>query len=198
MAQARKRKKFFRVKVPIIKKETYLQAYDPSELEGKTIKYDLTRLLKGKNVILYLTVKKQGDEFIAVPKKTEMIHSTLSRIVRRGTDYIEDSFSADCKDYQLKIKPLLISRRKIHRSIKKALREKAKEELIDYIKDKKSEELFEQIIRNQIQRPLSLKLKKIYPLSACEIRILQIEKKIKTDEESRTKIKEKAITEKRE
>jgi len=58
----------------------------------------------------------------------------------------------------------------------KALREKAREELIKYVKDKESEKLFDEVLKNQIQKPLSLKLKKIYPLSLCEIRVLKVEK----------------------
>ena len=102
-------------------------------------------------------------------------------MVRRGTDYIEDSFIAKCKDAEVRIKPFIISRRKIHKSIRKALREKAKEELTSYIKDKSSEEIFNEIIRNQLQKPLSLKLKKIYPLSACEIRIFEVVKFLKKE-----------------
>ncbi|MFZ1970571.1 MAG: hypothetical protein WAU65_00070 [Candidatus Nanoarchaeia archaeon] len=181
MAQAKKRKRFFEVEIPILKKETQLQAYEPEEIDGKTIKYDLTRILKGKNVILYLKVRKQEDKFIAVPNKIELIHSSLSRMVRRGTDYVEDSFLADCKDFQLKIKPFLITRRKVHNSVRNALRNEAKKEIIEYIKDKKSEVIFEDILKNQLQKPLSLKLKKIYPLSMCEIRILEVKKPLKSE-----------------
>jgi ribosomal protein S3AE len=188
MAQAKRKKRFFDIEVPIIRRETNLQAYESTELEGRIIRYDLTRMLKGKNVILSLVVKKSEKnekEHIAVPRKIEMIHSTLSRMVRRGTDYVEDSFSADCKDAKLTIKPFLITRRKVHNSVKRALREKAKEELIAYVKDKKSEELFEELIRNQLQKPMSLKLKKIYPLSAFEIRILKVEKTFEPAKETK-------------
>ncbi len=182
MAQAKRKKRFFEVDVPLIRKETHLQAYEPEEIEGKTIKYDLTRLLKGKNVILYLKVRKQDDRFVAFPTKIETIHSSLSRVVRRGTDYVEDSFLIDCKDYQLRVKPFMITRRKVHKSIRKALRNKAKEELINEIKDKKAETIFEELLKNQIQKNLSLKLKKIYPLSACEIRILEVKKLLVSEE----------------
>ena len=84
---------------------------------------------------------------------------------------------------QIRIKPFLISRRKISRAVRKALREKAREELTNYVKNKTAENLFEEILKNQIQKPLSLKLKKIYPLALCEIRILKIEKDIKPKEE---------------
>jgi ribosomal protein S3AE len=32
------------------------------------------------------------------------------------------------------------------------------------------------MIKNQVQKTLSLVLKKVYPLSACEIRILEVKK----------------------
>ena len=182
MAQAKRKKRFFEVDVPVIRKETHLQAFEPEEINGKTIKYDLTRLLKGKNVILYLKVRKDGEKFVAYPTKIETVHSSLGRIVRRGTDYVEDSFIADCKDYQLRIKPFLITRRKVHRSIRNALRNKAKEEIIADIKDKRSEVVFEDLIRNHMQKELSLKLKKIYPLSACEIRVLEVLKPVISEE----------------
>jgi ribosomal protein S3AE len=182
MAQAKRKKRFFEVDVPVIRKETHLQAFDSEEIDGKTIKYDLTRLLKGKNVILYLKVGKDGEKFIAHPMKIETVHSSLGRIVRRGTDYVEDSFLADCRDYQLRIKPFLITRRKVHRSIRKALRNKAREEIIADIKNKSAEGIFEDLIRNHMQKELSLKLKKIYPLSACEIRVLEVKKAIISEE----------------
>ena len=53
---------------------------------------------------------------------------------------------------------------------------KAKEELMNYMKDYPSKIIFDDLLKNQIQKQLSLKLKKIYPLSLCEIRILKIEK----------------------
>ena len=79
MAQAKRKKRFFEVEVPLIRKETHLLAFEPEEIDGKTIKYDLTRLLKGKNVILYLKVKKQENKFVAFPTKIETIHSSLSK-----------------------------------------------------------------------------------------------------------------------
>jgi ribosomal protein S3AE len=191
MAQAKKRKKFFEAELPLINKQIHLIAYEPSELDGKIIKYDLTRLLKGKNMILQAVVKKEGSKFTAVPNKIEIVHSALSRMVRKGTNYIEDSFSTNCENAQVKIKPFLVSRRKTHRSVRKALRNKAREELINYVKDKTAEQIFEEIIRNQLQKTLSLILKKTYPLSACEIRVFEVEKSIepkpkKTEEPKKT------------
>lgn len=177
MAQAKRKKKFFNVEIPIVNKQTQLRAYEVGELEGRFLKYDLTRMLKGKSMMITLKVKIEKNEAMTIPKKIVLLPYFLRRMVRKGTDYVEDSFSAECKNASLKIKPFLVTRRKVSRAVKKALRNKAREELINYVKDKPSYELFEEILKNQIQKPLSLKLKKIYPLALCEIRVLEAKEK---------------------
>ncbi len=177
MAQAKRKKKFFDVEIPIIGRQTQMQAYEPSELNNRFVKYDLTRLLKGKSMIFTLRVKVDGDKITTVPKKIVLMSYFLRRMVRKGTNYIEDSFPAECRDAKLVIKPFLVTRRKVSRAVRKNLRNKAKEELINYVKDKNFEELFDEIIKNQMQKPLSLKLKKIYPLALCEIRVLEAKEK---------------------
>ena len=181
MAIAKKKKRFFDVDIPILKKVTQLQAFEIEELEGKLFKYDLTRILRGKNMLLQLKVKISENKATSYPMQAKLLPYYLKRVVRKGTNYIEDSFSADCKDAQIKIKPLIVSRRKISKAVRKALREKAREELTAYIKDKPSAILFDELLKNQIQKPLSLKLKKIYPLSLCEIRIFKVEKEFKKE-----------------
>ena len=183
MAQAKKRKKFLDVEIPLIKKVTQLQVYDINELEGKFMRYDLTRMLKGKSMILNLKVSVNEGEAIATPREIKLMPYFLKRMVRKGTNYVEDSFLAKCKDAQVRIKPILITRKKVPRAVRKALRNKAKKELIEYIEDKSSKELFDEIISNKIQKELSLKLKKIYPLSLCEIRVLKIEEDLETKKE---------------
>jgi len=176
MAIAKKKKRFFDVEIPLIKKTTQLQAYELEELEGKIIRYDLTRSLRGKSMLMEFKVSVKEHVASAEPISSKLMPYYLRRMVRKGTNYIEDSFNAKCKDAILIVKPLLISRRKISRIVRSALRDKAKEELINYMKDYPSKIIFDDLLKNQIQKQLSLKLKKIYPLSLCEIRILKIEK----------------------
>ena len=179
MAKISKKKKFFDVDIPIINKQTQLYAFDIKELEGRDIKYDLTRILRGKNVLLRLKTVIQGDNATSIPVEMEILSSFLGKVVRKGTDYIEDSFSAESANAKLIIKPLLVTRAKVSRQVRKILREKTKEELIKYVKSKSSEEIFDDILKNKFQRELSSKLKEIYPLSFCDIRILKVEKFLK-------------------
>ncbi|MDD5012198.1 MAG: hypothetical protein PHQ66_00930 [Candidatus Nanoarchaeia archaeon] len=177
MAQAKRKKKFFDVDMPIINKETQMQAYELAELDNRYLKYDLTRMLKGKSVMMTFRVKVDGEKAIATPRKSIVMPYFIRRMVRKGTNYVEDSFSAQSKDSKLIIKPFLVTRRKVSRAVRKALRNKAKEELLNYVKERTAETLFDEILRNQLQKTLSSKLKKIYPLSLCEIRVLEVKEK---------------------
>lgn len=178
MAIAKRKKRFYEVDMPLIKKQTQVQAFEISELEGRYIKYDLTRILRGKNIIFQQIVKVEEGKATTIPKKLTLMKYYLKRAVRKGTNYVEDSFKTECKDAEIKLKPFLVTRRKVSRAVRSALREKTKQELIAYVKKKNAEELFEEIMKNSLQKTLSLKLKKIYPLSLCEIKEIKVEKEI--------------------
>lgn len=177
MAIAKKKKRFFDVDMPIIEKQTQLQAYNVEELDGRTISYDLTRILKGKSIMLKLDVKADENAgAVATPKESKVMPYYIRRAIRKGTHYVEDSFQAETKDAYVRIKPFLITRRKVPRSVRRALRENAKHYLEDYAKQSKAEGLFGEVLKNKIQKELSLYLKKTYPLSFCEIRVLRVDK----------------------
>lgn len=176
MAIAKHKKRFFDVEIPLINKETQLIGYEIGELDGKFIKYDLTRILKGKSILLDLKVEVKDDKATSIPKALNIVPYYMKRIVRKGTDYVEDSFKVKCKDAEITIKPLMVTRRKVSRSLRKSLREMIKIEIQKYIKDLTYEEVFKDILRNKMQKELSLKAKKVYPLSAFEIRSLKIDK----------------------
>jgi ribosomal protein S3AE len=175
MAQAKKRQKFFDVDIPIVGKETQLYGYDIESLEGRVIKYDLTRLLRGKSILIKLKVKATKEKAVAEPIELKVMPYFIRRMMRKGTNYVEDSFSVQCKDAKVRIKPFFITRKKVSRAVRNALRQKAKEEISEYVKTKTTEILFDEIMKNKLQKTLSLKLKKIYPLSLCEIRVFSIE-----------------------
>ena len=90
--------------------------------------------------------------------------------MRKSISYVEDSFDVKCKNATLKIKPFMITRQKVSKSVLNAVRVKAREEIQAEAKEKDYEEIFSDILQNKFQRNLSLKLKKIYPLGFCEIR----------------------------
>ncbi len=170
------KKKFFQVEIPLTNSSVELLAYNLDSLNKRTIKLDLTRQLRGKSIEVVFKVGVEKEKATAEPQKLTLLPFFIRRMLRKNISYVEDSFSAECEDARLRVKPFLITRKKVSRKVRKALREKAREWLVDYIKNKKHKEIFSDIIGNRLQKPLSLKLKKIYPLALCEIRMLKIEK----------------------
>lgn len=178
------KKSFYEVSAPLTETKIYLYSTSKENLDGKTVKLDLTKKLRGKSLELRLKVKLKGDKLYAEPESVELVGYFIRRIMRTGIDYVEDSFEADCRDYTTRIKIFLITRKRVSRAVLKALRENARKYLSPYIKTRTSKEIFSDIISNKLQKQLASKLKKIYPLALCEIRIFEIikEKEIKKEE----------------
>lgn len=170
------KKKFFDVYIPILNKESSLLGISLESLNGRFIKIDLSRQLKGKSTESIFKVELEDKKAIGKPVRVRLMPYFIQRMMKDSVSYIEDSFSTQCLNAQLRVKSFLITRKKVHRSVRKALREKLKELLIAEIKNTDYETFFSNVINNKIQKPISLKLKKIYPLSLCEIRDLKVEK----------------------
>lgn len=171
-----KKKKFFEVEIPLMKSKQELLAYSIGDLNDKTIKLDLTRELRGKSIEIVFKIKLDKDKLIASPIKLTLLPFFIRRMLRKNISYVEDSFSTECENAQIRVKPFLITRKKVSRAVRKALRNEAKTWLQDYLKNKSNEAIFSEAISNKLQKSLSMHLKKIYPLALCEIRVLNIEK----------------------
>jgi len=187
-----RRKKFISVDVPLARQNIELIGSGIEDVEGRTIKLDLTRQLKGKSVEAVVKIKNEEGKAVAYPVKLRLMPYFIRRIMRKRISYVEDSFEIPSQESMLRVKPFLITRKKVSRAVRKALRNKAKNWLEDYISTKTNDEFFNEVLNNKVQRPLSLSLKKTYPLSFCEIRALEIGRDL-TDEEKVT-VKEKAKT----
>ncbi|MEM4270928.1 MAG: hypothetical protein QXO70_02415 [Candidatus Pacearchaeota archaeon] len=172
--------KFVEVELPIINEKVDVLAKEIKELEGKTICLDLTRNLRGKSVEAIFRLNIQGNKILASLERLHIFPFYIRRMMRKNIDYVEDSFNAQSKDKNLRVKPFLITRKKVHRSVRKALRNKAKEEITSYIKERNKDEIFSALLNGTFQKSLSLKLKKIYPLSFCDIRDIFIVKESTT------------------
>ena len=181
------KKKFFEVKIPLISTKIHLYDYSPDDLEGNIVKLDLTKSLRGKNVELRAKVKIENQDLIGELFSLQILSSYIKKVTRRGTDYIEDSFEVTCKDAKLRIKPFLITRKRVSRSIRKAIRNATKKHLEGKLKSYNTKEIFSEIMTNKLQKELSLKIKKIYPLALCEIRILKVIEPLKTKKEKEDK-----------
>jgi len=180
MAQTSKtklvKKKFFQVRNDLTGKEMELYGENIESLNGRFVKLDLTRAMRGKGVEVRLKIKVKDNEAYAEPSDLFLLNYFIRRMIRTGTDYVEDSISCPCKNADIVIKPFIITRKKVPRSVRNSLRLKTREWIVEKVKNYDHWELFDEILKNHFQKELSLALKKIYPLSLCEIRVLNIVK----------------------
>jgi len=168
------KKKFFDVTTPLVSTKVQLYAASQEDLNGRVIKIDLTKNLRGKSLELKLKIKSDEKNMEALPQSLELAGSYIKRVMRKSTDYVEDSFEAETKDQLTRIKPLLITRKRVSRAVLNALRVLTNKHLTAHLKTRTSNEIFEEIMTNKLQKQLSLKLKKIYPLALCEIRVFKV------------------------
>jgi len=174
------RKKFIEVELPLIN-ETVAVAGTPESLNKKTIKIDMSRKLRGKNLDIKFQIFNNEGKLKAHPKKIEIMGSYIQRTTRKHTSYVEDSFEARCADIRARIKPLFVTRKKVSRAVKNNLRKTAKEWLLEKTAEKPFIRICEDILHGELQRDLLPKLKKIYPLAFCDIRIIETKELEKAD-----------------
>lgn len=169
---AAEKRKFINIEVPLLK--TSIEALGTvSSLTSRTIKLDLSRKLRGKGLNVTFQIMQSNDTLIAIPKKMELLTSYTSKIIRKKLDYVEDSFKATTIDnINLDIKPLLITRKKVSRAVKNKLRITARENILEFVKANTYIDLTESLFNSELQKTILPKLKKVYPLAFCDLRVL--------------------------
>ena len=145
-------------------------------LTGKRVKVDISRLARGKLGELTCIIKEvKNNRADAEPARLHIFPSYIKRFVRRGISKIDESFfSASSEKIKLRVKPIFITRKKVKRSVETSLRKEAKNFIIKLFNEMTLKDIFSETIKGEVQKKLSKKLKKIYPLSFCEIKELKI------------------------
>jgi ribosomal protein S3AE len=183
------RKKYITVECPFLG-ESIRVLGTPEELNDKTIKLDLTRKLRGKGLTIKLRIFNQEGKLFAIPNSMTLSSSYIRRMMRKRTNYVEDSFQTNAKDLKITFKPHLVTRKKVSRVVRKNLRNTCKEFLVEYAKERDYITLSEEIFNGTLQKTMLPKLKKIYPLSFCDIRVFETKEIQKIDIEKAIHIEE--------
>ena len=177
-----RRKKFQEIEIPLINSQLEVIGNTPEEVAGKTMKLDLTRQLKGKSAEVVVKINLENEKLVAHPVKMKLMSYFIRRMIRKRISYVEDSFETPSQENMIHVKPFLITRKRVSRAVRKTLRNKARNWLEDHISQRTNEEIFNDILYNKLQKPLSLVLKKTYPLSLCEVRVLAIKRPLEKEE----------------
>jgi len=104
----------------------------------------------------------------------EMSSSTIKRFVRRKMNKVDDSFTAVTKDgITIRIKPVLLTKGNVSRSIEYRLRAELKKDLIEYINKTPYVNIFDSVLKRKIQKDLKTKLTKLHPVRSVEVRVIK-------------------------
>lgn len=167
--------------MPALGKEELISimAKEANVLIGKNVKIDLAGFARGRLGEISGKIKeiKEGNAILE-PKGIRLYPSYIKRFVRRGVTKIEESFIVETSDkVKVRIKPTFITRKKVKGGVGAALRKEVRDFTEKLVGVYKVEELFVAVIRGEIQKKISKKLKKVYPLSFCEIQEIIIKGK---------------------
>ena len=174
------RKRYIEAQIPILDEGLRVLG-TPDDLNQKTIKLDLTRKLRGKGLTITFRLFNDDGKLVGVPNKMELVTAYIRRMMRKRTDYVEDSFKAQCADIRVIIKPLLITRKRVSRAVRRNLRNTTKEFLLAYLKERNFNDVCQELMDGTLQKTLLPKLKKVYPLSFCDIRVFETKEIQKID-----------------
>ncbi len=191
MAESQKKgvkKKFFEVQIPLTATKVKLYAINEDALHNSVVKIDMTKNLRGKNVELRARVLLSEGKLDSELMSMIIVPSYIRRIMRRGIDYVEDSFEMSCKDAKFRIKPFMITRSHVSRTVRNEIRTTARKFLESQLNIKSIKEIFSEIMTNKLQKNLSLKVKKIYPLAFCEIRWIEVIGKPEKKKEEKSEV----------
>jgi len=157
--------------------ETYV--VETKDAVGKNLTVNLMALTmdpKKQNLsVSFISEKIQGDGVFCRCIGYRMSSVSMKKIVRRNRTKVADSFIVKTKDGKdIRIKPLLIARGHASKATCTDLRKKARAYIAVSVNQMTYSQFITETIQRRFQRRLQDLLKKIYPLSVCEIRAFQL------------------------
>lgn len=151
---------------------------DPNTTLNRNLKLNLGNLyndIKLQNVnIVFKIVDFKENIFYTDIYGYNLVTSYVKRIIKSTKTKIDDSFVCTSKDnIKVRIKPLIITRSNVNRSIITNLTKKSRELFTDYLSKKDYKEFFKSLIDRRLGNEFKKNLTKIYPLSVFEVRVMK-------------------------
>lgn len=135
----------------------------------------LTNDPRKQYVRLYLKINDvKGEQADTEVIRYKVLDTHLRRLVKAGKEKLMDSFKAKAKDKNVVIKLFILAKSKISNAMCAALRNEARKYFENYLKDKTSLMFVNDLVSGNVQKMLKITLKKIYPVSVCEVSTMEI------------------------
>lgn len=146
----------------------------PELLMGRTVSANLANLtgdIRQQSVTLkFIVTSMDGEAGIADVVGYQMAPSAIRRIVRRGSDRLDESFVCETSDgRKVRIKPMAITKTITNSAVHRSLRKLLVGILVKMVKKHTFDSLINEVITSKLQMEVKAELKKVYPLKAVEI-----------------------------
>lgn len=179
----KKRKKlWYQIVAPKIMNNEFLgetNVYDKDQIPGKTLRLNLstvTNNMKKQSMnVSFQVLTVVDNKAITTITGTALTNAFLKRLVRRGRDKVDDSFTVKTKDQKVvRIKPFITTMNRTSKAVNSKIRLAARKILAVQLKNKGYEEFFNDIINLRLQKEIKESLSKIYPIKSFDIRKSQL------------------------
>ncbi|MBI2549895.1 hypothetical protein HYV83_01815 [Candidatus Woesearchaeota archaeon] len=146
----------------------------PDLLMGRTVAANLANLtgdIRQQSVTLKFIVNSiDGESGVADVIGYETASSAIRRIVRRGSDRLDESFVCETSNSQkVRIKPVVITKTITNSAVHRSLRKALVSTVVKLVKKHTFESLINEMITSKLQMAVKTDLKRIYPLKSVEI-----------------------------
>lgn len=151
---------------------------EPQELVGRHVSISLMILTgdpqkQSVNVSFKITGIK-NDMVITELVGYKMQPASAKKLMRRSREKIEDSFIVESADKRIiRIKPIIVTRGRTTGSVLASMSKLQRAFLAKVISQLDAEGLIRDVVQKKIQHGLSQLLRRLYPVSACEIRQIE-------------------------
>lgn len=153
--------------------ETYISEF--SEAQGRDASVSLTAITgdpQKQNIVLSFTMNgNTANAITTVSTGYRLTPAAVRKTMRRSKSKIEDSFKLTTSDnIPTIIKPVLVTKNRTNGAVLRNLRRTLKAYLTKKVTTTTFENMLLDLVMHKLQRELQDTLKKVYPLSTCEIK----------------------------
>jgi len=150
-------------------------AFESENTIGREIEYNYSLLSgdpKKQHIELVFKVEKAREGFAETGiYEYKIWQAYLKRMVRKARTKIDDSFEVKTKDgFKVKVKPFIITRGVVHRSVQTDIRKKVMEMFILNCEKKTFTQAVLDLINYSIQKEIKNEIKRLTPIASFEIR----------------------------
>ncbi|HLC58303.1 MAG TPA: hypothetical protein VJI68_00410 [Candidatus Nanoarchaeia archaeon] len=158
--------------------ETYIE--EPEHALGRHLKVNLMTLTKDpkrQNYNVYFKITEvKNNQALTELVAYKMQLAQIKKITKKARNKIEDSEVFETKDKKkMVIKPAFVTKSMTYKTSLSSVRLEARKFLAAYAKQTEASLILQDIIMNNLQRELKNAVKKIVPVTTCNIKAAYVE-----------------------